>query len=59
MIAAALAEAGHLNERGQPFNPKSMVAMVVLVAPVLSLASPITGAAFIPNSTNTESIIEQ
>ena len=28
-IAAALAEAGHLNERGQPFNPKSIVAMVV------------------------------
>ena len=27
-IAAALAEAGHLNERGQPFNPKSIVAMV-------------------------------
>ena len=26
-IAAALAEAGHLNERGQPFNPKSIVAM--------------------------------
>ena len=25
-IAAALAEAGHLNERGQPFNPKSIVA---------------------------------
>ena len=27
-VAAALAEAGHLNERGQPFNPKSIVAMV-------------------------------
>jgi hypothetical protein len=27
-IAAALTEAGHLNERGQPFNPKSIVAMV-------------------------------
>jgi hypothetical protein len=27
-IAAALAEAGHLNEHGQPFNPKSIVAMV-------------------------------
>ena len=27
-IAAALAKAGHLNERGQPFNPKSIVAMV-------------------------------
>jgi hypothetical protein len=27
-IAAALAEAGHLNERGKPFNPKSIVAMV-------------------------------
>ena len=27
-IAAALAEADHLNERGQPFNPKSIVAMV-------------------------------
>ena len=27
-IAAARAEAGHLNERGQPFNPKSIVAMV-------------------------------
>ena len=27
-IAAALAEAGHLNERGQPFNPKSVVAIV-------------------------------
>ena len=27
-IAAALAEAGHLNERGRPFNPKSIVAMV-------------------------------
>ncbi len=26
-IAAGLAEAGHLNERGQPFNPKSIVAM--------------------------------
>ena len=24
----ALAETGHLNERGQPFNPKSIVAMV-------------------------------
>jgi hypothetical protein len=22
------AQAGHLNERGQPFNPKSIVAMV-------------------------------
>ena len=27
-IAAALAGAGHLNEHGQPFNPKSIVAMV-------------------------------
>ena len=27
-IATALTEAGHLNERGQPFNPKSIVAMV-------------------------------
>jgi DNA invertase Pin-like site-specific DNA recombinase len=29
-IAAALAEAGHLNERGHTFNPKSIVAMVDL-----------------------------
>ena len=27
-IAAALAEAGHLNERRQPVNPKSIIAMV-------------------------------
>ena len=27
-IGAALTAAGHLNERGQPFNPKSIVAMV-------------------------------
>ena len=27
-IAAALAEAGHLNERGQPFNPKSVGSML-------------------------------
>ena len=27
-IAAALAEAGHLNEHAQPFNPKSIVAMM-------------------------------
>ena len=27
-IAAALSEAGHLNEHGQQFNPKSIVAMV-------------------------------
>lgn len=27
-IASALAEAGHLNERGQPFNPKAIKSMV-------------------------------
>jgi DNA invertase Pin-like site-specific DNA recombinase len=27
-IAAALAEAGHLNDRGQPFNPKSVRSML-------------------------------
>ena len=27
-IAAALTEAGHLNERGQPFNPKSVRSML-------------------------------
>ena len=27
-IAAALAEAGHLNEREQPFNPKSVRSML-------------------------------
>ena len=27
-IAAALAEAGHLNERGQPFKPKSVRSML-------------------------------
>ena len=38
-----------------PFNPlPSRLSLAVLVAPVLSLASPITGAAFIPNSTNIE-----
>ena len=29
-IAAALTGAGHLNERGQPFNPKSIRAMMSL-----------------------------
>jgi hypothetical protein len=27
-ISAALAEQGHLNERGKPFNPKSVAAML-------------------------------
>ena len=27
-IAAALTQAGHLNERGQPFNPKSVRSML-------------------------------
>jgi len=27
-VAAALAQAGHLNERGQPFNPKSVRSML-------------------------------
>jgi hypothetical protein len=27
-ISAQLAEAGHMNERGQPFNPKSIKAML-------------------------------
>ncbi len=27
-IGKALAEAGHLNERGQPFNPKSVRSMI-------------------------------
>jgi hypothetical protein len=27
-ISAALAEAGHLNERGRPFNPYSVKAML-------------------------------
>jgi hypothetical protein len=27
-LLAVLAEAGHFNEHGQPFNPKSIVAMV-------------------------------
>ena len=27
-ITAALTEAGHLNERGQPFNPKSVRSML-------------------------------
>jgi hypothetical protein len=28
-ISAALAKQGHLNERGKPFNPKSIAAMLV------------------------------
>jgi hypothetical protein len=27
-ISTALAEQGHVNERGKPFNPKSVAAMV-------------------------------
>jgi hypothetical protein len=27
-ISASLAEQGHLNERGRPFNPKSVAAML-------------------------------
>jgi hypothetical protein len=27
-ISAQLTEAGHMNERGQPFNPKSIKAML-------------------------------
>ena len=45
-IAATLAEAGHLNERGKPFNPKSIVAIAEDVKkrpcepPLITLAHP-------------------
>ena len=54
-IAAALAEAGHLNERGQPFNPKSIKAMIAVRQPVSHGRMPASGLVFItPTSVSSD-----